>query len=390
MSLTRAQHSKASRLRRREGERVTVDSLERRVTTVESVLIALTISAIAYADHLIGVEVSIGFLYLIPLSYSALSQRPPVTLALLVLCVLLRQWSGPLQDATTEFFIRDILLTFVFLSVVAALARLGHSRRLFFESAREQRDDLLRDVELAAEVQENILLLNRPPVDSPYDIAATMEPAKVVGGDYYDFVKMGDGRLGIVIADVAGKGLSAALLMPAAAITLQGLAASAHDPSSVLEELNRIFHESTGHANYATVFHASLDIHDGRLLYSSGGHLPGLLVRADGRCEWLTEGGTPVGLLAGAKFDTGETKLDPGDVLVLYTDGIAEVEDDSGEPFGEDRLAEIVAKTRLGSAASIEQAIRRAVHDYGRDDPMFDDATLIVVKSPQVRIDSDY
>jgi sigma-B regulation protein RsbU (phosphoserine phosphatase) len=279
-------------------------------------------------------------------------------------------------------FIRDIALTFVFLSVVTALARLGQSRRLFFESAREQRDELLSEVELAAEVQENLLLLNHPPAGLPYDIAATMTPAKGVGGDYYDFVEMGDGQLGVVIADVAGKGLSAALLMPAAAITLQGLAESTHDPSKVLKELNQILYENTGRANYATVFHESLNIESGHLLYASSGQLPGLVVQVNGHHEWLTEGGTPIGLPPGAEYQTGETELNSGDVLVLYTDGIAEVENDSQAPFGEDRLLDVVTANRSSFAATIEAAIRRAVDEYSNGDGGFDDATLIVVKAP--------
>lgn len=374
--------NKPSRDGHRQEQQVISDSIERSVTTVESLLIALTIAAIAYGDRLIGTGVSLGFLYLIPLSYSALSQRVPVTVSLLVLCVLLRQWSGPLQNASTGFFIRDITLTVVFLSVVAALARLGRSRRLFFESARRQRDELVREVELAAEVQENLLLLNRPPDGLDYDIAATMRPAKGVGGDYYDFVEMSDGRLGIVIADVAGKGLAAALLMPAAAITLQGLAEGTHDPAKVLEQLNQILYEKTGRANYATVFHASLNVDSGHVRYASGGHLPGLLVRADGCHEWLTEGGTPVGLLPRAKYQTGETEMSSGDVLVLYTDGITEVENGSEVPFGEDRLVKVVATSRSSSAAKIEATVRQAVADYSDNDSAFDDATLIVVKAP--------
>ena len=373
--------SKASLARRRKQDQELNDTLEQRVKTVESVLIALTIAAIAYGDRMVGEGVSLGFLYLIPLSYSALSQRRPVTVALVALCVALRQLFGPLEESPPGFFLRDLALTAIFLSVVAALARLGRQRREFFESARAQRDELFREVELAAEVQENLLARNRPP-ETEYDIVATMEPAQVVGGDYYDFLKMANGSIGVVIADVAGKGLSAAMLMPAVDITLQALAERTADPAEALAEMNRVFHENTGHANYATVFYGVLEPRSGRLRYACGGHLPGLLVRADGEREWLSEGGAPVGLLSDSQFRCGETALQPGDTLALYTDGVVEAEDGREEPFGADRLAAIVERERGGSAAVIEQALRDAVKAYRCDEQPLDDATLIVIKAP--------
>lgn len=375
------QESKASLKRRRQTDKRRANSLERRITTVESVLIALTIAAIAYGDYLVGRDTSLGFLYVIPLSYSALSHRLWITLALVAICVVLRQWLGPLEQSPDVFFVRDWILAAIFVSVVTALVRLGRQRRQFFESARRQRDELFEEVEMAAEVQENLLKRNQPP-KTRYDIVATLEPAKVVGGDYYDFLSMGENRLGVVIADVAGKGLAAAMLMPAVDITLQAVTERVDDPAAALEEMNRAFHENTGHANYATVFFGVLELDSGRLRYGCAGHLPGLIVRADGKAEWLVEGGTPVGLLPGATFQTAETHLGPGDVLALYTDGVVEAENASEEAFGGERFAELVAAHRGEEAAAIEQALRTAVKTFRCDDQSIDDATLIVVKAP--------
>lgn len=375
------QESKASLKSRRHNDKRRADSLEKRITTVESILIALTIAAIAYGDHLVGRETSLGFLYLIPLSYSALSHRLWITLVLVAVCVALRQWLGPLERSPDVFFVRDWVLASIFVAVVTALVRLGRRRRRFFESARRQRDELYEEVEMAAEVQENLLQRNQPP-QTQYDIVATIEPAKVVGGDYYDFLSMSANRLGVVIADVAGKGLAAAMLMPAVDITLQAVTERVDDPAAALEEMNRAFYENTGHANYATVFFAVLELDSGRLLYGCAGHLPGLIVRADGKAEWLHEGGTPVGLLPGATFRTAETRLDPGDVLTLYTDGVVEAENTAEEAFGGERLEQLVAAHLHQDAAAIEQALRRAVKEFRCNELSIDDATLIVIKAP--------
>ncbi len=375
------QESKASLKRRRHNDKRRADSLEKRITTVESILIALTIAAIAYGDHLVGRETSLGFLYLIPLSYSALSHRLWITLVLVAACVALRQWLGPLERSPDVFFVRDWVLAAIFVAVVSALVRLGRRRRRFFESARRQRDELYEEVEMAAEVQENLLKRNQPP-QTQYDIVASIEPAKVVGGDYYDFLSMSENRLGVVIADVAGKGLAAAMLMPAVDITLQAVTERVDDPAAALEEMNRAFYENTGHANYATVFFGVLELDSGRLRYGCAGHLPGLIVRADGEAEWLGEGGTPVGLLPGATFQTAETQLRPGDVLTLYTDGVVEAENAAEEAFGGERLAELVSAHRSEEAAAVEQALRRAVKEFRSDEQSIDDATLIVIKAP--------
>ncbi|UCF37507.1 MAG: hypothetical protein JSU96_01160, partial [Acidobacteriota bacterium] len=163
-----------------------ITTLEKTIVRVESILIALTIGAIASGDYIFGPEISIGYLYLVPLSYSALSFRWRTTAGLIVLCVVLRQVFGPLEFSSWALVIRDWVLTGIFLSVVTLLHRLGRARHKFFETARRQRDELLRDVELAAEVQRELLSTHVPPPNN-LDIVTRMEPAKVVGGDYYDF-----------------------------------------------------------------------------------------------------------------------------------------------------------------------------------------------------------
>ena len=357
-------------------------SLERLIRRNEAILIALTIAAIAYGDWLAGPELSIGFLYLVPLSLCALTQSWQATAALVVPCVALRQILGPLELSPDGYFFRDLALTAVFLSLVSAMTMLSRRRREFFETARAQRDELIEEVRMAAEVQENIIQRNDPP-QTGYDIVARMEPARVVGGDYYDFVRHLDGTLGIVIADVAGKGLSAAMLMPAVDIAIRTLAQSSSDPAKALESLNTTLYQHTGAANYATVFYGSLNTETGEMRFANGGHLPGLILRADAETvERLTASGMPVGLLPGAEFEAAQTRLEPGDLLILYSDGVVEEEDAEENPFGEERLVAAALAARAGDARSVVREIRRAVREFRAGENPMDDSTVIVVKAP--------
>lgn len=222
--------------RNRIARRKKIDSLEARITRAESILIGISIAAIASGDYLLGRDFSIGYLYLIPLSYSALTHSWRVLLSLLAICVLLRQWFGPLELAPAGLIARDWILTGMFAGIVTFLHRLGSQRRAFFEKARQQRDELRREIELAADVQRNLLARNRPPQDR-WDISARTYPLNTVGGDYYDFLPLGNGRLGAVIADVAGKGLPAAMLMPAVKIALRAIAGQTDRTDNALGDL---------------------------------------------------------------------------------------------------------------------------------------------------------
>jgi hypothetical protein len=180
-----------------------ITDVERRILRVDSVLILLSTAAIAASDRLLAPTESLGFLYLIPLSYSALTQRGTWFVGLLLLCVGLRQWDTPVREQSWARLAFDWTLVALFMSVVLPLRRLGRARALLFRTAREQRDELLRELEMAAAVQRRLLDQHRPPA-GPFDVVARTEPARVVGGDYYDFVPLPGNRLAVVVADVAG------------------------------------------------------------------------------------------------------------------------------------------------------------------------------------------
>jgi serine phosphatase RsbU (regulator of sigma subunit) len=355
--------------------------VERSIQRVESGLIALSIVAIAAADRFLVPGESLGFLYLVPVSYSALTHRWPVFLGLLALCVGLRQWDSPVQQSSWGRLALDWALVAVFLGVVVSLRRLGAARSLFFQTARRQRDELVREVEMAAAVQHHLLEQHRPPA-GPLDVAARTYPAKVVGGDYYDFIPLDGGRLAVVVADVAGKGLPAALIMPAVKIALRTLAARRLSIAEMLRELDATFFDNLPPASYFTLFYGVLDPGGRQMVYANAGHLPALHLRTrTGEVAWLEPGGPAVGLLThDLGFHTASAPFDAGDLFVFYTDGITETEDTSGADFGRDRLAAVVRAHRDESAETIAAAVHEAADAFRAPCPRSDDATVIVAR----------
>jgi serine phosphatase RsbU (regulator of sigma subunit) len=343
----------------------------------------LSIAAIAAADRFLAPGGSLGFLYLIPVSYSALTHRRGVFLLLLAACVWLRQWDTPVEDQSWARLAVDWSLVAVFLAVVLPLRRLGRARVLFFRGAREQRDELVREVEMAAAVQQHLLDQHKPPA-GPLDVFARTRPAKVVGGDYYDFVPLDDGRFAVVVADVSGKGLPAALIMPAVKIALRTLASRNASTDGLLAELNRIFLDNLPPASYFTLIYAVFDAGSGRLAYANAGHPPALhLKAAGGEAAWLRSEGPAVGLLhEDVRFETVEVRFEPGDLFVFYTDGITEAEDSSGSEFGRERLAATVGALVDRPAEAVASGVHDAVDTFRRPGPQSDDATVIVVRVP--------
>jgi serine phosphatase RsbU (regulator of sigma subunit) len=364
-----------------------IGTLEKKILRVESILILLSIGAIASGDYLFGPQISLGYLYLIPLSYSALTHRWIVTALLVVFCVIVRQWLGPLEFSSWWLIARDWILTGIFLSVVTTLHRLGRSRHRFFETAQRQRDELLREIRLGAEVQRQLLSRHRPPEDCKFTISARTYPAKVVGGDYYDFISLNRRKSAVVIADVAGKGLPAALLMPAVKISLRTLVTRYEDPTIILSQLNGVFYEAIEQSSYATLFLGIIDLETGQFNFVNGGHQPPILLKSGNReIERLTEGGPPVGLLPDSVYRSAEVLIEPGDLLVLYTDGVVEAENSDGEAFGAERLEEEIMRKNDRSPREIIEAIHGQVAFFSQDKSAVDDLTIIVLQAPANKV----
>lgn len=236
-----------------------------------------------------------------------------------------------------------------------------------------------QELEIAKQVQARLFPQTLPPLRT-LDYAGICIQARHVGGDYYDFLALGQGKVGLLVGDISGKGIAAALLMANLQANLHSQFALAREqPELFLQSVNQLFYENTVDSAYATVFFAEYDDSTRRLRYANCGHLPALLLRQDDTLERLHSTGTVLGLFKDWATPMVECQLYPGDTLALYTDGVTESFNPSGEEFGEQRLIE--ALQRRGEA-SCQNLLACVVDDIRKFSPheQHDDITLIVAK----------
>ena len=242
-----------------------------------------------------------------------------------------------------------------------------------------QRERLNRELEIAREVQERLFPQSCPAVDG-LDYAGNCRPALGVGGDYYDFLPLTDGSLGIAVGDVSGKGIPAALLMASLQASLRGQTiAGQSDLAKLMSNINRLIFEATPANRYATFFYGQYEPSTRRFAYVNGGHNAPMVFRA-GEVLRLEDGGPAVGLFKPARYSQASIDLAPGDVLVLYTDGISEAMDSTEEEWGEDRLMEAVKACRNRPASEMIECLIRDADAFAAGAPQHDDMTLLVVK----------
>jgi predicted permease len=243
-----------------------------------------------------------------------------------------------------------------------------------------EQEKIRRDVALAAEVQKR-LLPNQSPETSTIALAAFTLAARTVGGDYYDFFRIEKHRLGIAMADVAGKGVAAALVMAVVRASLR-IVADDHiiTPPELAAKLNHYLYGSTGANSYATFFYADLDEQKRELRYVNAGHNPPYLVRTGRKIEELTAGGMIIGMFPVARYEQGVVKLASGDVLVVFTDGVTEALNPHDEEFGEDRLKELLTRVADLSVDEIRALISAELLSWMGNAPQHDDLTFIVMK----------
>ncbi len=234
-----------------------------------------------------------------------------------------------------------------------------------------------REIEEAREIQRRLLPIEMPKV-SGCAIQAFWKPAKEVGGDYFDAIRLTDSSVALCIADVAGKGLPAALLMSNMQASVRGLAPGISGSAAMCHELNRVALENTRSDRFTTLFYAVLDCTRRSLRYSNAGHVPPILIRQDGTITRLSEGGTVLGIFPDAEYEELEVDFAPGDRLVLLTDGITEASNDKAEEFGEKRLIEVLLEHRHLPAADLQRVLLEAVASFGGQ-ALQDDATFLIV-----------
>jgi phosphoserine phosphatase RsbU/P len=257
----------------------------------------------------------------------------------------------------------------------------AHRRAAAEARAREEALHHLHEQERefaeARAIQENLLPREIPQI-AGYEIAAASEAARVVGGDYFDVLPFGAETLGICIADVAGKGMPAALLMSNLQAAVRGLSSASLPPELLCARLNSLVYKNTASDRFITFFYAQLDGPAGRLRYVNAGHNAPYLLRSDGAHRRLDQGGGVLGVFAEQNFAAGYVELAPGDRVVLFTDGVTEACNSEGQEFGESRLLRILEDGRALPAATLQDRILAAVADFSGV-PWTDDATLVVL-----------
>jgi phosphoserine phosphatase RsbU/P len=269
-------------------------------------------------------------------------------------------------------------LTFAGTSGVAVLGMTLYQVQHQLQASR--RELALKEAELnfARQVQQ-ALFPQRFPVDSGLEFSAVCVPAAGISGDYFDVLELTDGRLVFAIADISGKGLSAAILMSNVHAGLRILAQAGHEPAEICCQLNRhLSHFTEGH-RFATLFYAEWSRLERRLKYVNAGHTVPILASSNGTSR-LDRGGVPIGLLPCSSFQAGAVTLEPGDLVALYSDGITEAGVLEAEPFGESQLEALILAQRKKPLGEIQREILKAVRAWSGGEPE-DDMTLLLVRA---------
>ncbi len=245
----------------------------------------------------------------------------------------------------------------------------------------EYQDELERkrvELSIAREIQRSFLPMGVPDI-SGYDIAAANIPAAEVGGDFYDFIRLPGGQLALVIADVSGKGVPAALYMALSRTVLRANALGSSDPVEVMQATNAIIAEDSESGMFVTMFYAQVDTDSRVTTFVNAGHNPPIIIHSDGAQGRLDTQGIALGAMEDIELESGSIVLVPGDMLAFYTDGVTEAIDPAGEEYGEERLIGCLGQNRHLPAKQIVDAVHADVVRHCGTEPQFDDITLMVM-----------
>lgn len=249
--------------------------------------------------------------------------------------------------------------------------------------AQEELNSLHRELNAAYEIQQSILAKNFSIFneESNFEIYAEMNPAKEIGGDFYDFFLIDDTHLGLVIGDVSGKGMPAALFMAISRTLLKAIALKCKSTDECLNQVNYLLSQDNPKNMFVTLFYGVLNISTGELEYSNGGHNAPYLLSAKGELELVNENrSSALGVIEDLKYKSGVTQLKPGHSLILYTDGIIEAIDKNSNEFSNNRLKQYLRNLTNSTSKEIIKGTMKQVNDFAAGEPQFDDITMIVIK----------
>ena len=279
------------------------------------------------------------------------------------------------SNAAVRQYTEEDLELLVTLASVTALRI--HNLALTQEASERER--LERELTIARRIQVALLPERLPDVGG-YRLYGETRPSRGVSGDYYQVVERGGGQVVIALADVSGKGISAAMitgyLEAVASVSIEdGL-----PPDEIFNRVSPKLLRRTLPNQFATMFLAALDPADGLVSFASAGHAPGCLVRSSGAVDWLNSTGLPLGLMSAAEYGLDQARLEPGDTLLLYSDGYTEANGPDGEEFGQERLAEVCVEHRALAPDELAEAVREALSAFAAGQPFVDDRTIVIVR----------
>jgi sigma-B regulation protein RsbU (phosphoserine phosphatase) len=264
------------------------------------------------------------------------------------------------------------------LTIIAAQSAQVVEHARLYEEERELHK-VEQELETARSIQQGLLPI-APPSIPGYDIAGISLAARQVGGDYFDFIAMQDGLTGLCVADVSGKGVTAALLMAVVQATIRGQSLVDTSMSERLAAANRLIHQSTPSDKFVTMFYSALDATNHRLHYSNAGHNPPFLISQNGEMRLLESGGPVLGVLPHFSFEQSSVDLAVGDLLLIFTDGFSEAMNPKLEEYGEERLLEATRRVADQSAQSVLETLFSEVNAFCGEEPQFDDMTIMAVR----------
>jgi phosphoserine phosphatase RsbU/P len=244
----------------------------------------------------------------------------------------------------------------------------------------EERTKLENDLELSVKVQQ-ALLPHALPLIQQMELAAYSQPARIVGGDYFDFLKFNDGAHAVIIADVMGKGMPASMLMASLQASLRIIVPESTDPSEVVTRLNHIFCHNIRLTNFVTLILAKFNEETRTLTYCNAGHNPPLIRRNNGSIEYMNSTGAAIGLIEQTTFETRSFVLDKNESVLLYTDGVVESWNEQKEMFGDERLEEFVRDAHSSSPYQMIADLREKLRAFTNNAPRADDTTIVAMRS---------
>lgn len=265
-----------------------------------------------------------------------------------------------------------------FISALSIHSSIAIENARLYEQER-QKIAMEKDLLAAREVQMSLLPKSSPQIPH-YDIAGTMIPAQLVGGDYFDFIPVSSDRLAMCLGDVSGKGLAASLLMVNLQATLRGLVERVTAPKEWIGQCNKLMYHNTASDKFVTLFFAVLDYRQHRLSFCNAGHNPALLFSTGPGPRALTTGGIVLSVVEDFQFEDETVSLAPGDMVVMYSDGITEAVNKTQEQYGDQRFIKVLSEARSKSSRAIIEDVLRSVNAFAADTPQTDDMAILVLK----------